>query len=42
MCGKRIKYLRNGFIMLKIIEEFDKRLGNDVCIWEMLKYLRNG
>ena len=38
MCGKRIKYLRNGFIMLKMIEEFDKRLiyiGNDVCIWEI-------
>ena len=25
MCGKRIKYLRNGFTKLKMIEEFDKR-----------------
>ena len=44
MCGKRIKYLRNGFTMLKLIEEFDKRLkrmGNDVC-GKLLKYLRNG
>ena len=44
MCGKRIKYLRNGFTMLKMIEEFDKRLtrmGNDVCA-KLLKYLRNG
>ena len=44
MCGKRLKYLRNGFTMLKMIKEFDnlkmikefdKRLicmGNDVCI----------
>ena len=38
MCGKRIKYLRKGFTMLKMIEEFDKRLicmGNDVCTWEI-------
>ena len=38
MCGKRIKYLRNGFTMLKMIEEFDKRLicmGNDICMWEI-------
>ena len=36
MCGKRIKYLRNGFT--KMIEEFDNRLicmGNDVCLWEI-------
>ena len=26
MCGKRIKYLRNGINMLKMIQEFDKRL----------------
>ena len=35
MCGKRIRYLRNGFTMLKMIEEFDKRLmcmGSDVCM----------
>ena len=38
MCGKRIKYLRNGFTMLEMIYEFDKRLKyveNDVYIWEM-------
>ena len=38
MCGKRIKYLRNGFTMLKMIEEFDKRLicmGNDVNMCEL-------
>ena len=38
MCGKRIKYLRNGFTMLKMIKEFDKRLicmGNDVCMCKM-------
>ena len=38
MCGKRIKYLRNFFTMLKMIEEFDKRLicmGNDVWMWEI-------
>ena len=39
MCGKRIKYLRNGFTMLKMIKEFDKRLkcmGSDVCICKMV------
>ena len=38
MCGERLKYLRNGFTMLEMTKEFDKRLiyvGNDVCIWEM-------
>ena len=38
MCGKRNDYLRNGFTVLKIIEEFDKRLicmGNDVWMWEI-------
>ena len=38
MCFKRIKYLRKGFTMLKMIEEFDKRLicmGNDVCMLEI-------
>ena len=38
MCGKRIKCLRNGFTMLKMILKFDKRLicmGNDVCMWEI-------
>ena len=38
MYGRRIKYLRNDFTMLKMIEEFDKRLiyvRNDVCMWEI-------
>ena len=38
MCGQRIKYLRNGFTMLKMILEFDKWLicmGNDVCMWKI-------
>ena len=38
MRGERIKYLRNGFTMLKMIKEFQKRLicmGNDACIWEI-------
>ena len=38
MCGKRLKYLRNGFTMLEMTQEFDKRLiylGNDVSMWEM-------
>ena len=38
MCGKRIKYLSNGFTILKMFYEFDKFLlcmGNVVCIWEI-------
>ena len=38
MCGKRIKYQRNCFTMLKMIEEFDKLhicMANDVWMWEM-------
>ena len=38
MCGGRLKYLRNGFTMLKMTYEFDKSLiyvGNDVKMWEM-------
>ena len=38
MCGKRSNYHRNGFTMLKIISEFDKRLictGNDVWMGEI-------
>ena len=34
----RLKYLRNGFTMLEMALEFDKRLnyvGNDECMWEM-------
>ena len=32
VCGKRLKYIKNGFTMLEISSEFDKRLkylGND-------------
>ena len=35
--GARLKYLRNGFTMLEVADEFDKRLKyveNDVYIWE--------
>ena len=38
MCRKRLKYLRNGFTMLGITQESDKRHiygGNDVYMWEM-------
>ena len=38
MCGKRLNYLRNGFTMLEVTKEFDKRLiyvGNDVYMYEM-------
>ena len=38
MRGKRLKYLRNGFTVLEMTKEFDKRLiyvGNDVDLWEM-------
>ena len=38
MCGKRIKYLRTGFTMLKMISEVDKQLicsGNDVYMQEI-------
>ena len=38
MCGKRLKYLRNGFAMLEMAYEFDKGLkyvGNNVYMWEM-------
>ena len=35
--GTRLQYLRSGFAMLEMAEEFDKRLkyvGNDVYMWE--------
>ena len=38
MRGKRLKYLRNGFTLLEMTEEFDKRhiyVLNDVYMWEM-------
>ena len=36
--GTGLKYLRNGFTMLEMALEFDKRFKyatNDVYIWEM-------
>ena len=36
--GAWLKYLRNGFTMLEMAYEFDKRfkyVGNDVYIWEV-------
>ena len=38
MRGKRLKYLRNHFTMLKMTQEFKKLpiyVGNDVYIWEL-------
>ena len=38
ICGKRLKYLRNGFTLFEMTSEFDKRpiyVGNDVYMWEM-------
>ena len=38
MCGQLLKYLRNGFTMLEMGYEFDKRLkyvGNDVYVFEI-------
>ena len=38
MCGKWLKYLRNWFSILKMAQEFQKRLkhvGNDVYMLEM-------
>ena len=38
MCGKRLQYLTNGFTIVQMTEEFDKRLlyvGNDIYMWEM-------
>ena len=35
MCGKRLKYLRNGFTLFEIALEFNKRpiyVGHDVCM----------
>ena len=51
MRGKRLKYLRNGFTVLEMTEEFDQRqiyVLNEVYMWEMasvfekrLKYVRS-
>ena len=51
MRGKRLKNLRNGFTVLEMTEEFDKRqiyVLNEVYMWEMasvfekrLKYVRS-
>ena len=38
MCGKRLKYVTNGFTMLEMAYEFDKGLkyvGNEVYMFEM-------
>ena len=38
MCGKRLKYIRNGFTLFKIALKVDNRLkcvGNDVYMWRM-------
>ena len=38
ICGKRLKYLRNGLTILEMTSEFDNRLiyvRNDLCMWEM-------
>ena len=38
MCGKRLKYLRNGFTMLEMAFEFDiglKCVGNDVYMFKL-------
>ena len=39
MCGRRLKYHRNGFTVLEMTEDFDKRLiyvENDVYMWKMV------
>ena len=39
MRGNQLKYLRHGFTMLEMTEEFDKGLinvGNDVYIWKLV------
>ena len=39
MRGTRLKYLRNGFTLLEMTEELDKRhiyVLNDVYMWEMV------
>ena len=36
--GAQLKFLRNGFTMLEMAKEFDKRfkyVGYDVYMWEM-------
>ena len=38
VCGKWLKYLRNGCTLLEMALKFDKRLkyvGNDEYMWEM-------
>ena len=38
MCGKRLKYLRNGFTMLEMVYEFEKLMKYvlyDVYMFEM-------
>ena len=38
ICANQVKYIRNGFTMLEIAYEFDKRrkyVGNEVYTWDM-------
>ena len=38
ICRKRLNFIRNGFTMLEMALECDKRLkylGNDVYMWEI-------
>ena len=38
MHGSRLQYLRNGYTMVEMTSEFDKRLiyvENDVSMWEI-------
>ena len=38
VCGKLVKYIKNGFTLLEIAEEFEKRLKyvkNGKNMWEM-------
>ena len=38
MCGKPLKYIRNGLTMLEMADECEKRLkyvGNDAYMWEV-------
>ena len=40
MHGTRLLYLRSGFTVLEMAEEFDKLfkdMGNDIYIWKMAK-----
>ena len=44
MCGKRLKYLRNGFTLLEMTKEFDGLNVYEITYvcGKWLKYLRSG